>query len=70
MTGVCRQHNPFRGIVTVSEKGQLVIPSFLREELKINRGDRLIVLKRKDGQGLTLLKEGVLQATMVKLTED
>lgn len=34
--------------VKLSSKGQVVIPKHLREELKLNRGDNLIVVKKGD----------------------
>ena len=51
MTNFCKHSNPFRGVITVSDKGQIVIPADLRRELEIERGDRLIVLRRKNGKG-------------------
>lgn len=33
------------GSVTVGERGQVVIPSEAREEMKINAGDKLLVFK-------------------------
>ncbi|MCM1282190.1 MAG: helix-turn-helix domain-containing protein [Muribaculaceae bacterium] len=44
------------GAVTVSERGQLVIPKSARERFGIKSGDRLIVLG-DDAQGLALVKE-------------
>lgn len=68
--GSCKLHNPFRGVITVSNKGQIVIPSDLREELKISKGDKLIVLKRKDGEGFMCLRENIMEKTLSKLNED
>lgn len=70
MQGTCKRQNPFRGVITVSDKGQIVIPADLREELKIKRGGRLIVLLRKDGSGFTCLKEEAIRETFNKLSED
>ena len=64
---ICRRTNPFRGVITVSEKGQIVIPQSLREELGIERGDKLIILRRKDGKGFTALKEDALSETFFDL---
>ena len=69
MKGVCKQRNPYRGMMTVSDKGQVVVPADLRQELKIKRGDRLIVLKRKDNQGFTCLKEDIIQDAFTKLAD-
>lgn len=62
--------SPFRGIITVSNKGQIVIPQNLREELDLNRGDKLVILRRKNGQGFTALKEEALSEIFQKLADD
>lgn len=67
---ICKKTNPFRGVITVSDKGQIVIPQDLREELSIKRGDKLIVLRRKDGKGFTVLKEAILEESLGDLAED
>lgn len=67
---ICKKTNPFRGVITVSDKGQIVIPQDLREELKIKRGDKLIVLCRKDGRGFTIVKEEILSETFSDLAEE
>jgi AbrB family looped-hinge helix DNA binding protein len=69
MKGICQKQTPYRGITTVSGKGQIVIPAGLRQELKIKRGQRLIVLKRKDKQGFTCLKEEIIQHTFRRLAD-
>ena len=43
------------GIVTVGDKGQIVIPAKARKLFKIESGDHLIVLG-DEGQGLAILK--------------
>lgn len=43
------------GIVTMGEKGQIVIPSRARKVFGINPGDRLIVLG-DEGSGIALMK--------------
>ena len=67
---ICKRTNPFRGVITVSDKGQIVIPQDLRDELSIGRGDKLIVLRRKDGRGFTVLKEDVLEESFKDLARD
>ena len=44
------------GMVTVGDKGQIVIPAKARKIFDINSGDRLIVLGDED-QGLALMSE-------------
>lgn len=46
------------GTVTVSERGQIVIPKQAREVFAIKGGDRLILLGDED-EGLALVKESV-----------
>ena len=43
------------GLVTVGDKGQIVIPAKARRMFNINAGDRLLVLG-DEGQGLAVLK--------------
>ena len=40
----------FCGAVTVGERGQVVIPANIRQDLKINPGDKLLVLGGKSGR--------------------
>jgi AbrB family looped-hinge helix DNA binding protein len=44
------------GIVTVSDKGQISIPVDLRNDLNIQKGDQLMVLRKTDDSGLVLVK--------------
>ena len=44
------------GIVTVGDKGQIVIPAKARKIFNINAGDRLMVLG-DEGSGLAIIKE-------------
>lgn len=64
--GTCQRESPFRGVITVSERGQIVVPACLREELDIKRGDKLVVLKRKGNKGFLVLKEEVVFKGWVK----
>lgn len=43
------------GVVTVGEKGQIIIPAKARKLFSINAGDRLVVLG-EDGQGMAVIK--------------
>lgn len=45
----------FYDMVTVGERGQVVIPARARKELGINPGDKLLVLKGMAKAGLVLL---------------
>lgn len=35
-------------VITVGEKGQIVIPKKIREDFKINKGTKLLVLEEKE----------------------
>jgi len=47
------------GMVTVGDKGQIVIPAKARKLFDINPGDQLVVLG-DEGQGLAIIKSGSL----------
>lgn len=49
----------FYGAVTVSERGQIVIPASARRDFDIQIGDKLLVLGDLD-QGLALIKASTL----------
>lgn len=44
------------GVVTVGEKGQIVIPAKARKVFRINAGDRLILLGDEE-RGIAIIKE-------------
>ncbi len=66
----CQRKANYFGIATVTDKGQIAIPSQLREECQIKRGDKLIVVKRKDNRGLNLLKVDILGDFLDKAAKD
>ncbi len=68
--GKCKKINPFRGVVTVSDKGQIVIPAPLLRELNIKKGNRLFVIKRNDDLGFIVLKSDVISNILEKLISD
>ena len=59
------------GVVTVGDKGQIVIPAKARKVFEINAGDQLVVLG-KEGEGLAILKSDVFLelAEMIKGNEN
>lgn len=65
--GVCTYKPDFYGWITVSEKGQIVIPADTRKKLDIKTGDKLLVLKRKDKKGLVLVKQDLLNKFLDKM---
>ena len=68
--GECGKRRIVYGIVTVSEKGQIAIPVDARRDLDIKPGDKLIVLKRKDEGGITLIKLDMMDELMYLIQED
>ena len=58
------------GIVTVGDKGQIVIPARARKIFEINTGDQLVVLGA-EGEGLALIKANdfLTLADMIKNQE-
>jgi AbrB family looped-hinge helix DNA binding protein len=68
--GTCSKQRIVYGVVTVSEKGQIAIPVDARRDLNIKAGDKLIVLKRKDEAGLTLIKLDKMDELMYIIQED
>jgi len=61
------------GVVTVGERGQIVIPAEARKDLSLNPGDRLVVLEHPfHHEGLVLFKaqhiESIVQRTLAGLT--
>jgi len=68
--GICKRRKKFFGLITVTNRGQIAIPVELRRELKIKTGDKLIVLKRNDNQGINLLKADAIDSFLEKLTKD
>jgi AbrB family looped-hinge helix DNA binding protein len=65
--GTCKKLNPFRGTVTVSDKGQIVIPAALMLELDIEKGAQLFILKRDDDLGFIALKSTAIADAFSKL---
>lgn len=54
----------------MSDKGQIAIPIDLRKDIDIKSGDKLMVLKRKDSAGITLIKLSAVDSIMLKIQED
>lgn len=46
----------FFGSVTVGERGQIVIPAEARNELDIESGDKLLVMRHPGNKGLMICK--------------
>ena len=52
--------NQFIGWVKVSSKGQVAIPTEIRNKLGIKNGDRLLIILRKERDGFNLIKSEAL----------
>ena len=52
----------FYDMVTVGERGQVVIPSKARKELGINAGDKLIAMKSHNGRAMVLVNMKIKDA--------
>ena len=66
--GVCKKRKLFYGVITLTDKGQLAIPIELRRELDVNKGDKLLVIKRQDGKGFNLIKENAIDQFLTKMS--
>jgi AbrB family looped-hinge helix DNA binding protein len=67
---ICTYNQFFYGFITVSDKGQIVLPKRAREELNINIGNRLLVIRRKDKKGITLIKAEIMNGFFKSLQEE
>ncbi|EKD43350.1 MAG: hypothetical protein ACD_72C00328G0006 [uncultured bacterium] len=61
--------NEFIGWGTVSSKGQISIPANIRRQLDINTGDRLLIIKRKNGDGVNFIKESSVNKVFKKFSD-
>jgi AbrB family looped-hinge helix DNA binding protein len=52
--------NQFIGWVTVSSKGQVAVPTEIRNGLGIKDGDRLLIVLRREKDGFNLIKSKAL----------
>jgi AbrB family looped-hinge helix DNA binding protein len=52
------------GIVTVGERGQVVIPAEARKELHIQPGDKLLIWKHPSGEALMLFRMDAMREFM------
>jgi AbrB family looped-hinge helix DNA binding protein len=57
----------FYGSATLGSKGQIVIPAEAREELKLEEGEKLIVLRDPRGGGLMILKAERLESMIEQM---
>ena len=63
------KQNEFIGWGTVSSKGQLSIPASIRRNLNIKIGERLLIILRRNKDGLNLIKENVVNKVFKKFSD-
>jgi AbrB family looped-hinge helix DNA binding protein len=56
-----KDHPTILGIVTVNDKGQVVIPVSARSAIDIEPGDKLLVMMHKGHDGVVLIKPDGLE---------
>lgn len=66
--GISAEHK-FFGSMTVSPKGQVVIPANARKELGLDAGATLLVFETPFGEGLFLLKAAALEQVLTMMSE-
>ncbi|MDD5290601.1 MAG: AbrB/MazE/SpoVT family DNA-binding domain-containing protein [Patescibacteria group bacterium] len=68
--GICKRKTKYFGMITVTDKGQIAIPAELRKEYAIEKGDKLIIVRRNDNKGFNLLKSEVIKDFIEKISRD
>jgi AbrB family looped-hinge helix DNA binding protein len=57
------------GWVKVSSKGQVAIPTEIRNRIGIRSGDRLLIVLRKEKDGINLIKSEALNEVFEKFSK-
>jgi AbrB family looped-hinge helix DNA binding protein len=57
----------FYGAATVGTKGQIVIPAEAREELNIKEGDKMIIVRSFNGEGVMVLKSEMVEQILSRM---
>jgi AbrB family looped-hinge helix DNA binding protein len=60
----------FYGSTTVGERGQIVLPIKLRNDLKINKGDKLLVIVDPHGSRINLINPETMNKFLDILSEN
>lgn len=63
------KQNEFIGWSTVSSKGQFSIPANIRKELNIKQGSRLLMVLRKNQDGVNIIKESAVNKVFKKFSD-
>jgi AbrB family looped-hinge helix DNA binding protein len=62
-----KKHIELAGTVTVGPKGQVVIPSDVREKMQIHPGDKLVALYMPAKQSVGFVSESQIQSLIDKM---
>jgi AbrB family looped-hinge helix DNA binding protein len=57
------------GLVTVNEKGQIVIPADARSTIDVHSGDKLLVMVHPSNEGILLVKPDGLESFAKRMLE-
>ena len=60
----------FYGSTTVGERGQIVLPVKLRNDLKINKGDKLLVIVDPHGSRINLVNPDTMSKFLDMMSEN
>ena len=63
------KQNEFIGWGTVSSKGQISIPANIRRNLNIKTGNRLLIIMRKNKDGINFIKEESVNKVFKKFSD-
>ena len=64
------QKQIFYGSTTVGERGQIVLPVKLRKDLKINKGDKLLVILDPRGSRINLINPDAMSKFLDMVSEN
>jgi len=59
----------FYGSTTIGERGQIVLPAKLRNDFKIQKGDKLLVLGNADGFHISLVNPETMSKHLDLMSE-
>lgn len=63
------EHGKIYDVVTVGERGQVVIPVSARRDLDIKAGDKLVVMRAPVGAGFVSMKLSELYGFMERISD-
>ena len=59
----------FYGSTTIGERGQIVLPARLRDDFKIQKGDKLLVLGNADAYRISLVNPETMSKHLDRMSE-